>query len=319
MKLLICTQALDKNDPILGFFHAWVEEFAKHFEHVHVICLREGAHALPSNVSVYSLGKERGSIRFVRWLRALRYIVVLRKEYDAVFVHMNPEYVLLGGWFWTLMHKKTALWYMHKTVDFKLRAAVMFVQKIFTGSPESFRLKTPKVEVMGHGIDTLFFSPDPRGVRGEAVLSVGRLSASKRHDLIIRAAHQAHKKLFIVGDGPERTALEALAQKLGASVHFLGGHTQEQLLHEYRKAGVFIHTSETGSMDKVVLEALATDTPVITTSEVFKNFPVQVVDATQESLTQALMHVEEKTDRVSAVEKYHSLPRLIARISAWYA
>ena len=60
MRLLICTQAIDKNDPILGFFHRWVIEFAKHFEHISVICLREGTHTLPENVSVYSLGKEGG-------------------------------------------------------------------------------------------------------------------------------------------------------------------------------------------------------------------------------------------------------------------
>ena len=32
MNLLLITQKIDKDDPILGFFHRWVEEFAKHFE-----------------------------------------------------------------------------------------------------------------------------------------------------------------------------------------------------------------------------------------------------------------------------------------------
>ncbi len=319
MKLLICTQALDRDDPILGFFHSWVLEFAKHFECVTVICLREGVHNLPNNVSVCSLGKEKGGSRLVRWWRALRYIVVLRKEYDVVFAHMNPEYVLIGGWFWRLMHKKTALWYMHKTVDLKLRIAVLFVQKVFTGSPESFRLSSSKVQVMGHGIDTDFFSPDPHIVRSEAMLSVGRLSKSKRHDLIIEAANIAHKELHIAGSGPEHAALEALAQKLGASVRFLGGLTQEQLLDEYRKAAVLVHTSETGSMYKVVLEALATDAAVITTSEVFKDLPVHLVDATSEAIAEALGHPRESWDRVNIIREKHSLPNLISRISVWYA
>ena len=59
MKLLIVTQAIDSEHPILGFFHRWVEEFAKHCEHVHVICLQAGKHSLPANVTVHSLGKER--------------------------------------------------------------------------------------------------------------------------------------------------------------------------------------------------------------------------------------------------------------------
>ena len=46
MKLLIMTQAVDQNDPVLGFFHRWIEEFSRHCERVHVICLKEGEHSL---------------------------------------------------------------------------------------------------------------------------------------------------------------------------------------------------------------------------------------------------------------------------------
>ena len=63
MKLLITTQVVDQNDLFLGFFHGWLEEFAKHFEHITVICLKEGTHSLPENVEVISLGKERGTSR----------------------------------------------------------------------------------------------------------------------------------------------------------------------------------------------------------------------------------------------------------------
>ena len=55
MRLLICTQAVDVNDPILGFFVRWIEEFAKHCEKVTVICLRKGEYTLPQNVHVHAL------------------------------------------------------------------------------------------------------------------------------------------------------------------------------------------------------------------------------------------------------------------------
>lgn len=32
MRLLIITQKVDENDAILGFFHGWIAEFAKHCE-----------------------------------------------------------------------------------------------------------------------------------------------------------------------------------------------------------------------------------------------------------------------------------------------
>ncbi|MFH0892331.1 MAG: glycosyltransferase family 4 protein [Candidatus Falkowbacteria bacterium] len=59
MKLLICTQKVDINDDVLGFFHSWIREFAKHYEKVTVICLYKGEYDLPENVKVLSLGKER--------------------------------------------------------------------------------------------------------------------------------------------------------------------------------------------------------------------------------------------------------------------
>ncbi len=271
MKLLICTQAVDSQDPVLGFFVRWVEEFAKHCEQVEVICLRRGEYVLPPNVQVYSLGKEKNkSSRLGRWLKALRYIVVLRHQYDAVFVHMNPEYILLGGWFWRLSGKKIVFWYTHKAVNVRLRVATLFADVVLTASKASFRLRTNKLHIMGHGIDTDFFTPDPGVVRGEWALSVGRLTKSKRHDLAIRAAVGEARELRIAGEGPERQHLEHLAQELTANVEFLGGLTQMQLRDEYRRAAYLLHTSETGSLDKVVLEALACGLPVHTADPALK-------------------------------------------------
>ena len=82
MKLLICTQVVDKNHPILGFFHRWIEEFAKHCDTVEVICLFEGEHTLPANVHVHSLGKEEGKNRLKYLIRFYAYIWNLRNEYD---------------------------------------------------------------------------------------------------------------------------------------------------------------------------------------------------------------------------------------------
>ena len=290
MKLLIVTQAVDTEDPVLGFFVRWIEEFAKHCEKVTVICLREGKHRLPSNVRVYALGSGG---KLSRAVRLVRHVIAFREEYTAVFVHMNPEYIVTAGALWRLMNKKIAIWYTHKSVDLKLRIAVLFAHTVFTASKESFRLQTKKTHVVGHGIDTNFFSPDTSISRGDWVLSVGRLMSSKRHDLAIHRAVREGKELRIAGEGPERARLEALAHELHASVQFLGGLTQAQLRDEYRTAAYFIHTSETGSLDKVVLEALACGLKVIT------NDP-------------ALKPLEHECSRY--VQEYHSLSKLVLKI-----
>lgn len=290
MKLLIITQAVDAEDPTLGFFVRWIEEFAKHCERIEVICLKEGKHVLPSNVQIIVLGK---ASRLTRTLRFWRVCILRRLEYDAVFVHMNPEYIVAAGLLWRFMGKRIALWYTHKSVNLKLRIAVLFAHIIFTASAESFRLRTKKLRVIGHGIDADFFSPDANIARGNWILSVGRLMSSKRHDLAIRIAAREGKELSIAGEGPEIQHLEALAHELGARVRFLGALTQSQLRDEYRKASYLIHTSETGSLDKVVLEALACGLPIRTNDPALK----------------ALENVSP-----TYVREHHSLQRLIPAI-----
>jgi len=291
MKLLICTQAVDTQDSDLGFFVRWIEEFAKHCEVVIVICLRDGSYTLPSNVKVYTIGKSVGSVQKAWSLISLAW--KLRNEYNEVFVHMNPEYVVVAGILWRLMHRKIVLWYTHKSVDIKLRLAVLLSDVVLTASKESFRLKTNKLRVMGHGIDTDFFTPDTNVMRSDTMLSVGRLSKSKRHDLAIQISVNEGKELCIAGEGPEREHLETVARGVGANVHFLGALTKEQLRDEYRKDRCLIHTSETGSLDKVVLEALACGLSVRT------NNP-------------ALKHLESANPEY--IREHHSLVRLIPNI-----
>lgn len=267
MKLLIATQAVDTGDSVLGFFVRWIEECARHCEKVTVVCLRAGTYSLPDNVEVIALGE---APRFMRAVRLWHTCISRRAEYDAVFVHMNPEYLVAAGWLWKLMRKRIALWYTHKSVNLKLRIAAAYADIICTASRESFRLPSSKVRVMGHGIDTEFFSPNANVARGDWLLSVGRLMPSKRHDLAIQKAAEEGRTLRIAGDGPERARLESIAQKQHTRVQFLGALTQAQLRDEYRTAAYLIHTSETGSLDKVVLEALACGLPVRTNDPALK-------------------------------------------------
>ncbi len=278
MKLLICTQKVDAEDSDLGFFVRWIEEFKKHCE-----------------VEVISLKDLGNGGRLSRAYNLLAKTSTL--DFDAVFVHMNPEYCVAAGWYWRLRGKKIGLWYTHKAVNVRLRIATLFANIIFTASKESFRLNSSKVHVMGHGIDTNFFTPDPSVHRGDHYLSVGRLSKSKRHDLAILVAGNDGQKLKIAGEGPELENLKEEARVARVDVEFLGPLTHAQLRDEYRKASQLIHTSETGSLDKVVLEALASGLPIMTRDG-------------------ALKYLENKGPEY--VREYHSLSSLIPAILALY-
>ncbi len=287
MKLLIVTQVLDKDDPAyFGFFHAWVAEFSRHCEQVTVICLREGAHTLPHNVHVYSLGKERGRPMWGRVAYSLNFLRLawrLRNEYETVFVHMNPEYLVIAGWLWRLMGKRTGLWYLHKSVTPALRIAVLFANVIFSASAESFRLRTRKLQLVGHGIDPMF-KPVPH-VRTPVLRVVywGRVSPSKRIaellDAIGALVRSGTPTMLTVVGAPARPSDEAylselkhLAEQLPPStVRFAGGVPHREISAYANEADVCVNISLTQSMDKTVLEAMAAGVPVVSSNDAFRS------------------------------------------------
>src|SRR5262249_13774666 len=72
----------------------------------------------------------------------------------------------------------------------------------------------------------------PTTSRGDYYLVLSRLVSYKRIDLAVRACSERVKKLIIVGEGPDRASLQAMA---GPTVHFLGRACDEDV--EYLVSG----------------------------------------------------------------------------------
>jgi len=285
MKLLVLTQKVDRNDPVLGFFHDWLVEFAKRVEGVVIICLAKGKYELPSNCRVLSLGKEEGVSKIRYIYRFFKYIIQERKNYDAVFVHMNPEYVVLAGWFWKLLGKKVILWYTHKSVTWKLKAANFFVDKIFTASREGLQISSSKVEVVGHGINTERFAvKEESGGESRQIIYVGRISHIKNQELLIRAADilinqkkQAGWRINFVGapqylkDVDYLRNLERIVKdcRLENYVKFIGAVSYQKIAGYYRGTDLSINLCPTGGMDKAVLESVACGIPTLVYNKAF--------------------------------------------------
>ena len=90
VRLLVITQTVDRDDPILGFFHEWLVAFARRVEKLTVLCLNARLHDLPNNTEVLSLGKDEGKSRVTFVARLYRFAWARRHDYDVVFVHMKP-------------------------------------------------------------------------------------------------------------------------------------------------------------------------------------------------------------------------------------
>lgn len=103
-----------------------------------------------------------------------------------------------------------------------------------------------------------------------AVLTVARLTAQKRVDVVLRAVARVARQVpgvryAVVGDGPERGRLEALAAQLSIAdrVRFTGPLRpfSAQLCAEYRRAAVFAMTSVGEGLANVFIEAGAFGLP----------------------------------------------------------
>ena len=94
-----------------------------------------------------------------------------------------------------------------------------------------------------------------------AILFVGRLQARKRVDFLLRAcAEIKNVRLVIVGDGPERAALETLARDVYPSAEFVGSKHGAELKPYFAEADLFVLPG-TGGL--AVQEAMSHGLPVI--------------------------------------------------------
>ncbi len=130
-----------------------------------------------------------------------------------------------------------------------------------------------RVHVMRNGIDTDMFRPVDRpaaraalGLSGPTLISVGHLIARKGHDRSIEAlALLPGFALLIVGDGPERGRLQALAERLGVAdrVRLLGPRPHAELPGFYGAADAMLLSSSREGWANVLLESMACGTPVV--------------------------------------------------------
>jgi glycosyltransferase involved in cell wall biosynthesis len=110
------------------------------------------------------------------------------------------------------------------------------------------------------------------------VLSVGRLDLAKRIDLLLEAAAAgAGPRLVVVGEGPDRGRLEALASRLGLDgrVTFAGRVDEEELARLYGRCLAVFYAPVDEDFGMVPYEAFLSEKPVVTTTDA--GGPLEVV------------------------------------------
>jgi teichuronic acid biosynthesis glycosyltransferase TuaC len=154
-------------------------------------------------------------------------------------------------------------------------AAVITVSAPLKKSLVEIGVDASKITVLRNGVDLDVFGLEDRAasrvrmglpVRGSWLANVGNLVPEKGQDLAIDAlAGLEEFGLVIVGDGPQRADLIAHARELGVAdrVVFKPAMPQRELRHLYGAADALLLTSSREGWPNVVLEALASGTPVV--------------------------------------------------------
>lgn len=130
-------------------------------------------------------------------------------------------------------------------------------------------------EVVYNGTDPDVFAPEVLAPCVEqdkrpTILVVGNLLAVKGHDLVVRALDRLKNPYSdlscnIIGEGPDRERLVALARDLGIRdrVQFLGRRTRAEVAEAMRNCTVFVLPSRYEGLGCVYLEAMACGKPVV--------------------------------------------------------
>ena len=190
----------------------------------------------------------------------LPYIISLRgSDVPGKHVRLQLDYKILGPLFKRIWKNATAL--VACSEGLKARA-VTFMPGL-------------SIEVIPNGVDLELFSPDPTPEKPDTLrlLTVGRLSPTKRVEMLIDAVEMLQKQgvkvqLTIAGSGAlERRLRQTVTRKNLADVVRMAGRVEpEKMPRLYRQNDIFVSATMQEGMSNAMLEAMASGLPIVTTA-----------------------------------------------------
>ena len=351
MRLVMIITKVDEDDSIYGANISWITSLARRIDRLTVIGMSVGKHSFPENTVVYSLGKEHNYNRLHRLLRfeAIMLRLLVTRRVDGVFVHQGQIWGPLLA-YCRILRIPVVLFKAHGRLPKSIGFYLPFFDRVFSTTSETFPYDTPKKIAVGQGIDVERFrklsngvTPDRDG-EGVRIVSVGRLSPIKGHEVLVDAAarlvHNAGLPVFFHVYGEpyldrDHTYVEQLQRQIGSldleeRLLFHGVVPNSEVPLALNGATLYVNPSVGDSaLDKSVLEAMACEVPVVTSNEKFRDLFGPYVDllyfpkgdaAQLTERIQALLNLDEGQRQVigsylrQVVVEHHNVDNLMARV-----
>ena len=284
-RLLIVVQAVDLDDPLMGFFHEWLLEAAKQFSLITVLALRVGRYALPSHVRVHSL-RPRGSRSRLRaawtmWSMSWQ----LRHEYSAVFLRGDAQYVVLTGWLWRLLGKRIVLWYAHYKVNGWVWPASLIAHTITASVPAALSHPWVHAEYIGQNIphERFYQAPIETKTSELRMLTLGRVVRIKGIkecvEAFIESGVAPQSTLTIVGprsDAAYEAELTGIMARYPTVTWGPALIPYDQLPDQLRTYDILLNAYP-ASLDKVIIESMMSGViPIVTTEGLRSCLPAEL-------------------------------------------
>ena len=207
-------------------------------------------------------------------------------------------------------------------------AASIGVSQALKHAMAEIGMPADRLVMMPNGVDLKRFTLQPQALwrtalgwpNGLTLISVGNLVKNKGHHIVIEAlASLPDFRLVIAGEGPEREALQAVAQQhsVASRVQFLGRVDQAELGQCYGAADILVLASSREGWPNVLLESMACGTPVVATGV------GGVPEIVTSPIAGRLMATRTATDAVIAIKDLQAnMPdrvqvRALAQVCGW--
>lgn len=284
--LLLFNFVMDPKSQVLAWQTKVAFALAVHFDKVNIVThgkqnLAESA--IPDNVTIHVIPPIflKAPLRWFGGKMLVNFWMnTLHKKYtfNKCFMHMNYQWVYLLSPFFKVHQIPVTIWYAHGAVSKPLKWAHRFADKIVTSTKEGFRIPSHKVQIIGQSIDTALYRLVPNHVSNRMVY-VGRISQIKGIEKLIEIMHILVNKqglqqitLSLIGapitetDKHYQSLLTLLIDKYGLqhNIKFEGFKPNDTIPAFYDDCFLHLSFSNTGSMDKTLMEAAACGCPVLT-------------------------------------------------------
>ena len=301
------------------------------------------------NVTIYKVGINKKNLHYWRKTEVISWLIKARRQYRKM-IHQN-DYDLVHAFFGfptAYLCCKTAkkLPYIislrgsdvpgqnaRLKLDYKILAPLFkTIWKKATALVACSRglkdralkfLPTASIDVIPNGVDLEKFTPEQNKSTSNTLklITVGRLSATKRVELLINAVEILHKQgrnlhLAVIGGGSgEQSLRQVVKQKNLADVIEITGRLDPQAMPQlYRQSDIFVSATLQEGMSNAMLEAAASALPIVTTAcegldELIKNNGIIVEKPDAQSMAQAI-------EKLARDENLYNQMSLASRLSA---